>query len=64
MDKGRPGKARTNRPSDVETRDLDRVISASEDVADVAAARGARQEMADGAHAIPWEQVRSDLGPD
>jgi antitoxin Phd len=42
--------------------DLDRLIAAAEDLADIEAARGARDEIADGQAAIPWEQVKADLG--
>ena len=42
--------------------DLDRLIAAAEDLADIRAARAAREEMAAGETAIPWEQVKADLG--
>lgn len=42
--------------------DLDRLIAAAEDLADIEAAKDARQELADGEPAIPWEQVKADLG--
>ena len=42
--------------------DLDRLIAAAEDLADIQAARAAREEMAAGETAIPWEQVKADLG--
>lgn len=42
--------------------DLDRLIAAAEDLADIEAARAARDEMDTGEPAIPWEQVKVDLG--
>lgn len=42
--------------------DLDLLIAAAEDLADIQAAAAARAEMNDGEPAIPWEQVRADLG--
>jgi prevent-host-death family protein len=42
---------------------LDRLIELAEDYADVQAARAARDEMAEtGKTALPWEQVKADLG--
>jgi len=46
----------------IDADDLDRLIGAAEDFADIEAAQAARQEMAQGAAAIPWEQVKADLG--
>ena len=46
----------------IDADDLDRLIAAAEDLADIKAARAARAEIADGVPAIPWEQVRADLG--
>lgn len=46
----------------IDADDLDRLIAAAEDLADLEAARAARQEMTDGSPAIPWEQVKADLG--
>ena len=46
----------------IDADDLDRLISAAEDLADVEAAKAARQAIADGEDAIPWEQVKADLG--
>ena len=46
----------------VDADDLDRLIAAAEDLADIEAARAARDEIADGAAAIPWDQVKADLG--
>jgi prevent-host-death family protein len=46
----------------IDADDLDRLIAAAEDLADIAAAAAARQEIADGDTAIPWEQVKVDLG--
>ena len=41
--------------------DLDRLLEAAEDLADLEAARMARAEIADEG-TIPWEQVKTDLG--
>jgi antitoxin Phd len=46
----------------IDADDLDRLISAAEDLADIEAAREARAELADGEEAVPWEQVKADLG--
>jgi prevent-host-death family protein len=46
----------------IDADDLDRLIAAAEDLADIEAARSARQEMSEGDPAIPWEQVKADLG--
>jgi prevent-host-death family protein len=46
----------------IDADDLDRLISAAEDLADIEAAREARTELADGDEAVPWEQVKADLG--
>ncbi|WP_097189426.1 type II toxin-antitoxin system Phd/YefM family antitoxin [Ornithinimicrobium cerasi] len=45
----------------IDADDLDRLIEAAEDLADLEAARLARAEIADGG-TIPWEQVKADLG--
>ncbi len=42
--------------------DLDRLIAAAEDLADMEAARAAREGIAAGELPIPWEQVKADLG--
>jgi hypothetical protein len=42
--------------------DLDTLIEAAEDLADIRAAQQARDEIAGGAEQIPWEQVKADLG--
>jgi len=42
--------------------DLDRLIEAADDLVDIRAAQAARQEMADGAASIPWDEVKRDLG--
>jgi prevent-host-death family protein len=42
---------------------LDWLIELAEDFVDTAAARAARDEMAEtGESAVPWEQVKADLG--
>ena len=46
----------------IDADDLSRLLDAAEDLADLQAARAARDEMADGATAIPWERVKADLG--
>ncbi|WP_245988691.1 type II toxin-antitoxin system Phd/YefM family antitoxin [Flexivirga caeni] len=46
----------------IDADDLDTLIAAAEDLADINAARAARDEMAAGAAPIPWKQVRADLG--
>ena len=46
----------------IDSGDLDRLIAAAEDLADIEAARAARAEIAEGEPVIPWEQVRADLG--
>ena len=46
----------------IDADDLDRLIAAAEDLADLEAARVGRAEIADGESAIPWEQVKADLG--
>lgn len=47
----------------IDASDLDRLIEAAEDLADIEAARAARAEMADaGESPIPWAQVKADLG--
>jgi antitoxin Phd len=46
----------------IDAEDLSRLLDAAEDLADLQAARAAREEMAGGATAIPWELVKADLG--
>ena len=46
----------------IDADDLDRLIAAAEDLADIEAARAARAEMDNSEPAIPWEQVKADLG--
>ncbi len=46
----------------IDADDLDRLIAAAEDLADIESARAAREEMAEGEQAIPWDQVKADLG--
>ena len=46
----------------IDADDLDRLIAAAEDLADIGATKAARVEMAEGEPAIPWEQVKADLG--
>lgn len=46
----------------IDADDLDRLIAAAEELADLQAARAARDEMAQGQPAIPWEDVKADLG--
>jgi antitoxin Phd len=46
----------------IDADDLQRLIEAAEDLADVEAAKAARTEMASGEAAIPWDEVKADLG--
>ncbi len=46
----------------IDADDLDRLIAAAEDLADLQAAKAAREEIVGGEPAIPWEQVKVDLG--
>lgn len=47
----------------IDADDLQRLIEAAEDLADLEAARAARLEMmTSGEKPIPWEQVKADLG--
>lgn len=47
----------------IDADDLQRLIEAAEDLADIEAARAARLEMTtSGEKPIPWEQVKADLG--
>jgi prevent-host-death family protein len=47
----------------IDADDLQRLIDAAEDLADLRALRAARAELTDeGGAAIPWEQVKMDLG--
>ncbi len=49
----------------IDAEDLDELIAAAEDLADIRAARAAHDEMAEtGQPPIPWEQVKTDLGLD
>ncbi|MDO5629301.1 MAG: type II toxin-antitoxin system Phd/YefM family antitoxin [Mobilicoccus sp.] len=45
----------------IDAEDLDRLVEAAEDLADIEAARAAREEVAEEG-AIPWDQVKADLG--
>lgn len=46
----------------IDADDLDRLIAAAEDLADLESAATARAEIAEGQAAIPWELVKADLG--
>ena len=47
----------------IDADDLERLLEAAEDLADLVAADEARDEMTrTGAEPIPWEQVKADLG--
>ena len=46
----------------IDAEDLDRLIAAAEDLADIEAAAAAGAEMDEGEPAIPWDQVKADLG--
>ena len=41
---------------------LDQLVEAAEDLADIKAARQAREEMASGTPPIPWDEVKRELG--
>lgn len=45
----------------IDAEDLERLTRAAEDLADIEAARAARAEVVDNG-AIPWEEVKADLG--
>ena len=42
--------------------DLARLLEAAEDLADIRAARAARDEIAAGEPVVPWDEVKADLG--
>lgn len=46
----------------IDANDLDGLIAAAEDLADIEAARAARAELDEGEAAIPWDQVKAELG--
>lgn len=46
----------------IDADDLDRLIAAAEDLADIEGAKTARAELAAGEEGIPWDQVKADLG--
>jgi prevent-host-death family protein len=46
----------------IDADDLDALVAAAEDLADIKAAADARDEMAGGEAALPWDQVKADLG--
>jgi PHD/YefM family antitoxin component YafN of YafNO toxin-antitoxin module len=46
----------------IDAEDLDRLIAAAEDLTDIEVARAAREEIDGGQPAIPWEDVKADLG--
>ncbi len=45
----------------IDAEDLDRLIEAAEDLADIEAAEAARAEIEEQG-TLPWEQVKADLG--
>lgn len=45
----------------IDADDLDKLVEAAEDLADIEAARAAREEIVDEG-TIPWDQVKADLG--
>jgi hypothetical protein len=59
---GLPDSTRQRVAAVIDAEDLDRLIAATEDLADIEAAQPSRNEMADGQAPIPWEQVKADLG--
>ena len=46
----------------IDADDLDRLLAAAEDLADIEAAKEARAELVNGAEPVPWEQGKTDLG--
>jgi len=47
----------------IDAQDLERLLEAAEDLADIESAAAARAEMGEtGEGPIPWEQVKADLG--
>jgi prevent-host-death family protein len=46
----------------IDAQDLDRLLEAADDLADIEAARAARAEMDGGEAAVPWDAVKADLG--
>ncbi|OUZ12179.1 prevent-host-death protein [Aeromicrobium sp. PE09-221] len=47
----------------MDAEELERLVEAAEDLADIRAAAAARAEMAETGEApVPWEQVKADLG--
>jgi len=46
----------------VDADDLDQLLSAAEDMADISAAAAARNDLARGDIPIPWDEVKADLG--
>jgi len=46
----------------VDAAQFDQLVSAAEDLADIRATAAARLEMAAGTPAVPWEDVKKDLG--
>ena len=45
----------------IDAEDLDRLLGAAEDLADIEAARAARAEVS-AQGSIPWDRVKADLG--
>jgi antitoxin Phd len=46
----------------IDAEGLDRLIAASGDLTDIEVARASREEIDGGQPAIPWEDVKTDLG--
>jgi prevent-host-death family protein len=46
----------------IDAQDLDRLLEAADDLADIEAARNARAELVDGDATVPWDVVKADLG--
>lgn len=47
----------------IDAEDLDRLLEAAEDLADIEAAAAAREEMStSGAEPVAWDEVKADLG--
>ncbi len=46
----------------IDADDLEQLLELAEDMADIRAAAASRDELDGGAEAIPWDQVKADLG--
>ncbi|QUB98510.1 type II toxin-antitoxin system Phd/YefM family antitoxin [Cellulosimicrobium cellulans] len=65
MDRARRSPQRVNigsRAEASEVDDLARPVETADDLADLRAAQAARDELSGSGTALPWEQVKADLG--